>query len=161
MDINVRYKPDPAHAARATWHVRQKHIYLGAALGLVEFICGLIFLGYHLPLWGALLIVLGIVFACQTPLLLKLQIRRNWATLGQEVELALNDRGLQRHTKTTTIRLNWDTVKQVEQLKDFWVFRAKGVVPVTISNQVLSQEQQAELTSFLSAKFSDRLRRRP
>lgn len=157
MHISVRYKPDLRAAIRLNLYLARKSAWISAAWGVLVIVLGP-------KLWpdGAWLFYgLGVGSIIRTPLALWVQVYRHRELLRQEVEVTLTSEVIERRTKNNTLRVAWDMVEQVDELKNLWIFITKRPTRrIALRKGRLSQEQQAELAAFIEAHHLNRQARK-
>lgn len=153
MDIRVRYKGDYRESFRVNLYLARNSALVSAALGaflIIESIQG----G---PDADVVFIPLGVLLIIWLPMLVLRQVYGFRDVLGQEAEVTLTSEGIQTRTQTLTLRVSWDMVERVDELKTHWIFTAKrGIRRIALRKRELTQKQQAELTDFLAARHLDR-----
>jgi hypothetical protein len=151
MNIRVRYTPDLRGVIRLGLFLRRKILRVYVAFGVLLVIYGA--LGFWQdPGTAALLIATGVFIIITVPLVISVFVYRNRGILLGELEVTLSSEGLRGRTGIATFDLPWYLVKQVHEVKGFWVFVANKLTYVAVAKQALSQGQQAELVAFIAAR---------
>jgi hypothetical protein len=153
MHINVRYKPDLMGTIRLNLYLSRKFIWGGAIAGVLAIIIALA----APPDTAALLYAIGATVIIEGPLLVLVQVYRHREFLLQEAEVTITSEGIERRTKNNRLRVAWDMVERVDELKHQWLFITKRPTRgFGLRKGRLSQEQQAELAAFIEARHLNR-----
>lgn len=149
MYVSVQYRRDLLETIRLNLYVARNFAWRSAAAGVVEIVVG----PWVWPDAAIFFYMLGVVFIIEPPLLVCVRVYRHRELLLQEAEVTLTSEGIQRRTEAYTLRVAWDKVERVNELKGEWIFITKKPLRIFgLPKRELSQEQQAELAAFIEAR---------
>jgi hypothetical protein len=152
MHMSVRFQPDLRAAIRVNLYLARTRTLIGAACGAL-----LILLGATSPGAAWFFYPVGILYLFLVPLVVWVRVYRFRELGRQEAEVTITSEGIERRSEAITLRVAWDQVEQVYGWKREWVFISKRPpIRLVLGKGRLSQEQQAELGSFIKARGLDR-----
>jgi hypothetical protein len=152
MHISVRYQPDLRATIRVNLYLARKRVLIGAACGAL-----LILVGATSPGVAWFCYPVGIGYLFLVPLTVLVRVYRYRELGRQEMGTTLTSEGIERYTEAVTLRVTWDQVERVYVWKREWVFISKRPpIRLVLGKRRLSQEQQAELESFIKARGAAR-----
>lgn len=149
MQINVRYKPDLMQSIRLNLYLSRHVVLFCAAGGVLEIISG----PAAWPDAAVFFYALGALFIIEPSLSVLVRVYRQRQLVLQEVEVTVTSEGIQWRTENLSLRVAWEMVERVDELKGHWIFTTKKHIRrIALRKRELSQAQQAELAALIEAR---------
>lgn len=151
MNISVKYTPDLRQTFRLNLWMHRKSIWVTVAFGVILIAWGAILMsGPSLEL-GLFLVCTGALLVIEPPIVVFMGVYRLRQIILKQAEITLTSEGIEWRTATTTLKVTWDMVERIYELKDVWIFFVNKLTRIGLFKQNLAGSDEAELTAFIAA----------